>query len=440
MRSATIEGLDKDLEQLDAAIAEEDDAAAKGTEAADELVAKLKAEGVNPLLDKEAFEQVDAAYKEADGHAQTASELRARRDVVKGRRSDATPKRDKIRVSDFVERFMAGDVYRRLLEANAFESQGTRVEIPGIEILAAEAAVRRLRTATPLLAMDLFAATADVEDFVPIDQRLFPPVPIPVRQVRVTNLVTVSTTDSDQVNYVEETTRTDAAAETAPGTAANEATYVYTERTALVRDIVHFTPAHKRNLADAGQVRGLLEGRLGNGVERRLETQVIQGGGTGQDLLGILETDNIGSISFQEAGHATENILDAIHRAITTVRISLEADPDAIGIHPSPYDTVVTAKAEDSGVYLLNEAAGRTSGTIWGFPAVVTTAFPEETVLVGNYREGAVLWLRSGVSISASDSHEDFFTKRMVALMAELRAAFAAWQPRAFCALEVEAS
>jgi hypothetical protein len=50
---------------------------------------------------------------------------------------------------------------------------------------------------------------------------------------------------------------------------------VYELREAIVRDIGHFTPAHRSNLADAGQIQGLLEGRLQNGVERGFESQVV---------------------------------------------------------------------------------------------------------------------------------------------------------------------
>jgi HK97 family phage major capsid protein len=88
-------------------------------------------------------------------------------------------------------------------------------------------------------------------------------------------------------------------------------------------------------------------------------------------------------------------------------------------------------------VYLLGPASQATSRTIWGFPAVVSSVFPNDTALVGAYKTGAIAWVRDGVSVRASDSHEDFFTRRMVALLAEMRAAFAAWQPRAFCEVDI---
>jgi HK97 family phage major capsid protein len=299
------------------------------------------------------------------------------------------------------------------------------VELPLVEVLSRDETVRLLRSGGRV-----GHAVADVGALVPPDERRFPPVPIPVRSVRVTELIQTTTTDSDRIDYVEEILRTDAAAETAAGDLAPEASYDYENRQALVKDITHFTPAHKRNLADEGQIRGLLEGRLASGVERRFETQVVNGDGLGDNLTGILNTNNIGSIARDALNN--ERRLEALHRGITIVRLALFAEPDAIGLHPSDYEQVVFER-DDNGAYLLGPASQQTSRTVWGFPAVITSAFLENTGLVGNYREGAIAWIRSGTAISASDSHADFFRRRQVALLAEMRAAFAAWQPRAFC-------
>jgi HK97 family phage major capsid protein len=321
---------------------------------------------------------------------------------------------------------MATPEYQRLKETGGFESHGSHVELPGVEVASRAQVVKAFRNYAPM-----FAATVDGDPLVAEDMRLMPPVPIPVRKIRVLDMITVSTTDSDTVEYVEEKTRTDAAAETAKGVAYSEATYEYERKEANVRDIGHFVPAHRRNLADQGQLRALLEGRLQSGVELRFEKQLVSGNGAGENLRGILETENIGYVDRDTTN--SERLLEAIHRGITAVRLSLEAEPGAIGLHPSSYEDVVFEKDTNTGQYLLGPASQATSRTIWGFPAIVSSVFPDGTALPGNYRVGAVAWIRSGVSVRASDSHEDFFTKRMVALLAEMRSAFAAWQPRAFC-------
>lgn len=423
------EALEGELQQLSEEIRRLEGEHAEAHGAAEALVSRMRASGVNPLADAEAFGQVDEAYRGADEKAEEISRLRQRRErtlEIIGRTRPRSA-REPGRLGGFgwaraAEVLMSSPEYGRLLETNAFMSESAHVQLPPIEIMSREEVVGMLARGGLVR-----HATADVAAITPDDQRLFPPVPIPVRTPRVTELISSTTTDTDTIEYVEETTRTDVAAETAAGTAAAEATYVYTNRTALVRDIVQFTPAHKRNLADAGQIRGLLEGRLASGVDRRFESQIISGDGIGENLRGIVNTTGVGTV----AKGATEPRLEAIHRAITTVRLNLFADPDAIGLHPSDYEDVVFEK-DANGLYLLGPASQQTSRTVWGFPVVITTAFTAGTGLVGNHREGAITWIRTGVTISASDSHANFFTERRVALLAEMRAAFAAWQPKAF--------
>lgn len=430
------ETLERELEQLNDEIRRLDSEAATQMEAAEKLVADIRSSGTNPLVDQDAFEKVDEAYLEADKVRENASQLRQRREKLLGRFSDdgegggyraVAPRR--AGWGGAVRAFTETPEYQRLATLGAFDSKSTHIEVPGVEVMDREETIKMLQSGG---SMRMRAATAVVDPMVEPDMRLFPPVPIPVRPIKVTELVFVSTTDSDQVDFVEETTRTDVAAERLPGVASPEASYVYTNKTAQVRDISHWTPAHKRNLADEGQIRGLLEGRLESGVDRRLETQIVSGDGIAPNLTGILNTTGIGSIARNVAG--SEPRLEAIHRGITTVRLALFDEPDAIGLHPTDYEETVFEKGSD-GHWLLGPASQQTSRTIWGFPVAVTSAFPANTALVGNYRTGAILWMRSGVVLSASDSPGDMFLERRVALMAELRAAFAAWQLQAFCAV-----
>ena len=62
----------------------------------------------------------------------------------------------------------------------------------------------------------------------------------------------------------------------------------------------------------------------------------------------------------------------------------------------------------------------------------MTAACPDDTGIVGDWRQAA-LWVRDGVQVLASDSHSDFFTKNLIAILAEMRAAFGVLMPKAFC-------
>ena len=53
------------------------------------------------------------------------------------------------------------------------------------------------------------------------------------------------------------------------------------------------------------------------------------------------------------------------------------------------------------------------------------------TAYIGNWQK-AILWERQTVTISSSDSHADYFVRNLVAILGELRAAFAVVKPTAF--------
>jgi Phage capsid family len=51
---------------------------------------------------------------------------------------------------------------------------------------------------------------------------------------------------------------------------------------------------------------------------------------------------------------------------------------------------------------------------------------------VGDWTQ-MVMWLREGTQVLASDSHNDYFVRNLVAILAEFRAAVGVLAPAAFC-------
>jgi HK97 family phage major capsid protein len=72
--------------------------------------------------------------------------------------------------------------------------------------------------------------------------------------------------------------------------------------------------------------------------------------------------------------------------------------------------------------------------SLWGLSVVVTEAQTQNTALVGDFRQ-AILWEREGVNVMVSDQHSDFFTRNLLAILAERRAAFGVLDPEAFCTI-----
>src|SRR5690554_8179646 len=84
--------LESDLRQVNEEIRRLDAEADVAHQAADRIVEEMRAEGIDPLRDAEAFERVDAAYRAADELREQASVLRQRRERLLGR-FDSIPTR-----------------------------------------------------------------------------------------------------------------------------------------------------------------------------------------------------------------------------------------------------------------------------------------------------------------------------------------------------------
>lgn len=245
---------------------------------------------------------------------------------------------------------------------------------------------------------------------------------------RVAQVVGQGTTDSDVVEYVTQSAVTNAAAETAEDTAASEATYAFATNTTNVKEITHFVPVTLRMLADAGQMRGIIENELAIDVFDRLDAEVAAGNGSGQNFTGITATSGIGTFAL---GAYTR--LDAIHRAITTIRTAagVRLESDYIGMHPNDWQKVRLEK-DANGNYLMGPAGMAGDKQVWGVPVIASSVFTEGTIVAGNFNRGATLWLREGLSVNAGLDGNDF-TKRRISLLAAMRAAFVAHRPTAFC-------
>ena len=269
------------------------------------------------------------------------------------------------------------------------------------------------------------------------------------RELTMRDVVTKSTTQSDTVEFVRVTTKTSAAAAvaeattsaspTAPGSAGPlvpaagggykpESGMAFERVSTAVKTLAHWIPITKRAAADAGQVRTMVDVFLREGLADILDSQMLTGNGSGENLTGILQTAGILTV-----GSAGTDI-DAIVDAIKAVRFTGRRKADTLVIHPNDwYSTGFLLAKDTSGKYLLADPGNASQlANLWGLKVVISDAITENTALVGDFRY-AVLWEREGVNVMVSDQHADFFTRNLLAILAEMRAAFGVLDPQAFC-------
>ena len=265
----------------------------------------------------------------------------------------------------------------------------------------------------------------------------------------VIDLFSVLTTDQYQYKYLEETTFTNNAAEVAEAGAFGESALAFTERTEEIRKFGVSIPVTEELLADVSTVQGYLDSRLKTMLQLRLDDVLIGGSGVAPITRGILNKSGINTFNFSSyAGNLGR--IGQLYQAITEIRKDAFMEPDAILLHPSDWNDVVTSVSSDfagtSGQGYTEKSplfvgAGMFNNgptpSIWGIPVVPTTAISAGTALVGVFGGGlaAHVITRQGMEVAMSDSHSDFFTKDKVMMKASMRLGFAIYRPTAFCSI-----
>lgn len=258
-----------------------------------------------------------------------------------------------------------------------------------------------------------------------------------MRPLTMRDIITNGTTGTDSVDYVRVTTTTNAAAPVPEATISGvipdpdtgntaglkpESAVAMEKITTSVKTIAHWIPATKRALSDAGQIRTLIDQFLRYGLEEELEDQIVTGAGTGENFQGISGTSGV-----QTQAKGADSILVQARKARTKVRTVGRATPNAYVLNPADWEKFDLLVDNEQRYYFGGPMVMGTP-RLWGLPVVESEATPAGTGYVGDFRT-CVLWDREQASISVSDSHADFFVRNLVAILAELRAAFGIFRP-----------
>ena len=246
------------------------------------------------------------------------------------------------------------------------------------------------------------------------------------RPIQVLDLIPVAQTDSNSITYWEETLRTHSAAEKLEGVAYAESAFEWTERTSQVRKITDSIPVTDEQLEDRSQVQSLLEQRLGFGVRQRLDNQVLNGNGTPPNLEGIL---NVAGIQTQAKG--SDPTFDAIHKAMTKVRVTGRAVAGAIVLHPNDWEAIRLTRTAD-GIYILGNPGVVAPMVLFGVPVALGDVITEGTGLVGDFANFCRIYDRRGLSIQVGYVGDQFKEGKQT-IRADMRAAFTVERPAAYC-------
>lgn len=263
-------------------------------------------------------------------------------------------------------------------------------------------------------------------------------VGLPMQPRSILDLITIAQTGSNNVEFVRVASRTNNAAvvEEYDVTGGDfnlkpESDMTFELEQAPVKTIPTWIPASRNILADAPQLRSMIDQELSYMVRLTLENQVLNGDGSSPNFTGILNTSGIqtrtqGSTG-DRGGLSGDTKADALRRAITDIQLAFY-EVGGMMLNPGDAEALELEKdGQDNYINIYDPVAAR----LWRVPVVETSLIAAGTALVGNFRMGATLWDRQSTDIRVGEPG-NFFLQNAVAVLAELRAAFAVKRPTAF--------
>lgn len=131
-----------------------------------------------------------------------------------------------------------------------------------------------------------------------------------------------------------------------------------------------------------------------------------------------------------------DTFIDVVQRAIVQVENLSNLPADSIVLNTLDWaaiQLIKTTGTSSSGEYIFSDPHAVTGPRLWGLPVVATKSMPRMQGLVGSFATGAAVWDRADATIEVSREHSDFFTKNMLAVLAEERLCVTVFAPLAFC-------
>jgi HK97 family phage major capsid protein len=248
------------------------------------------------------------------------------------------------------------------------------------------------------------------------------------RRLRVRDLIPFGSTDQAAVDFIKESTFTNAAYPQTEGSAKAESALTFTVVQAPVRTIAHWIPVTRQALDDAAQLQAAINFRLLTGLADTEDYELLRGDGSGQHVSGLCH----------EATAFDSSLLSAGDTYIDKLGVSLEqlesGDRNATGIvlHPGDWRKITRQKTDvngaNTGDYIMGGPGMTAAARLWDLPIALTTAMPRGHFLTGDFVRGTQGFDRMQAKIDISTEHSDFFTTNKVAIRAEERIALAVFR------------
>ncbi len=255
---------------------------------------------------------------------------------------------------------------------------------------------------------------------VPVEQRLPGLDIVPSRAVRLLDIVSRGTAESNIISWVSQANKDGAAGQTAEGTLKNQIDFDLVVNSESLKKTTAYIKISEEMLTDISFMESEINNELMREILKAVELQVYSGDNTGNNLNGIVtQASAFAGGSF--AGTVDNaNVADVLTVAANQIRLAEHDAPNYIMLNPSDLTAlklIKTSTTDKRYVDRLVMIAGEMS--LDGIPILETTLVDQDTYLIGDFRM-ATVFDKGMVDIKVGYENDDF-TKNLVTILAEWR-------------------
>lgn len=234
------------------------------------------------------------------------------------------------------------------------------------------------------------------------------------------SLVNASGTTSKYITYIQTSGQEGGADMTAEGAAKSQADFNVVETSVAVKKVTAWIKVSKEMIADLPFMRNEINNELMEIVELKLDSQILSGDGTGDNLTGILTNAVAWAAGNFALLYVTPNEFDVLAVAIAQVQTGLFS-ANYIVLHPEDVVRMQLSKTTTGEyTYAMHYVDVNGVTRVKGIPVVENTGMTVGTFLVGDFTKSN-LRIREDLNIQVGYVNDDF-TKNLMTILCEARA------------------
>lgn len=258
---------------------------------------------------------------------------------------------------------------------------------------------------------------------IPVEDRLEGLNTLPLRRVRLMDVMSKRSTTSQLVSWVYQANRDGSVGPTAEGTAKNQIDFDLVVDSEKVKKVTAYIKVSTEMLDDIAWIRSEIEQELMRRLLNNVEQGVYNGDGTGENLNGIRTL----APAFSAAGFTggvidNPNSVDVLTVAINQIDIAQENDGVAnyIFMHPTDVTKLLVTKVTATDKRYVDRLVQVGSNLVLdGVPIIKSTLCDVGEYLIGSF-DLALIVTRSDVSFDIGLDEKDFVWN-MRTILAEWR-------------------